>query len=349
MSAVDFENVAVSTRVRLARNFSDYPFPNRLKSEESALEIVDLLSAQLKDVEDFKLHYMDTLEPEKAEFLKERNLISQALIDNKKYSAVLISSDRKISIMINEEDHIREQYFMGGFDLNHAYERISGIDDIISETIPFAYDKTLGYLTACPTNLGTGLRASVMLFLPALAQTDGMKAVVRDLKNAGLTARGAFGEGSSAEGHLFQISNEVTLGVSELKLLQAVEKAVCIVSAKELSERERLVEREGYTAFTDRILRAYGVLSNCFTIDFSQFMQLLADVKLGVAMGILDGSLQQLDVLLTEMRPANIDRMNGSPLSGAEKDLYRAEYVGRALHGMELLTESKRSKLSSER
>ena len=345
---ISFDNVAVSTRMRLARNFEDYPFPNRLRDAESALEISRMLSAALKSVEDFNLHYMDSISPEKAELLKERNLISQALINNRKFSAVLLSHDQTISVMINEEDHIREQYFLNGYDLRRAYERISGIDDIISETIPFAYDKTLGYLTACPTNLGTGLRASVMLFLPALARRDRMRKLVPELKRLGLTVRGAFGEGSSAEGDLFQISNEVTLGVTEEEILSSVEQAVYVVCADELKERERM-KKEGGIAFIDKILRAYGVLSNCMTLNTADFMQLMADVKLGVACEILDGNLQELDALLVDMRPANIDRLNGSALSQEDKDIYRAEYIGTALRGMELLTEKKRSSLSPRR
>ena len=345
---ISFDDVAVSTRVRLARNFEDYPFPNRLHSKESAMEIIRMIDEGLKTVEDFTLHYMDTLAQEKVELLKERNLISQALINHRDISAVLLSRDQKISIMINEEDHIREQYFLNGYDLRRAHERVSGIDEIISEIIPFAFDKTLGYLTACPTNLGTGLRASVMLFLPALARRDRMREIIPKLKKEGLTVRGAYGEGSSAEGHLYQISNEVTLGMSEAEILSSVEKAMYLVCSAELHERELMLE-EGGISFIDGILRAYGTLSNCMTLDPNEFMRLMTEVKLGVACGILDGNMQQLDALLVDMRPANIDHLNGAALSREEKNIYRAEYIGTALRGMELLTEKKRSSLSPRR
>lgn len=342
---VAFENIAVSTRVRLARNFADYPFPNRFRDEESSVEIARVLYQELNRVEKMNLYCMNSLSAEQTELLKERNLISQDLIDNRAFSSALISRDEKISVMVNEEDHIREQYFLNGFDLRSAYERIAGIDDIISETIPFAYDEELGYLTACPTNLGTGLRASVMLFLPALARRDKMRFIVPLLKRKGLTVRGAFGEGSGAEGDMYQISNEVTLGFSEAEILDAVETAVTYVAVEELKERARMCI-EGGIEFTDKILRAFGLLSNCMTINTKEFMQLMADVKLGVACGVLDGSMQQLDALLIDMRPANIDRLNGSPLTPRERDIYRAEYVGTALRGMELLTEAKRVSLS---
>ena len=205
-------DVAVSTRIRLARNFEDYPFPNRLFDVSLAEEIVRLVTDELCGVEDFTLRRMNTVTEEEAASLRESNLISRDLWKNRAISAVLISSDESISVMINEEDHIREQYFMKGFDLETAYERLSGIDDLIASAIPFAYDKQFGYLTACPTNLGTGLRASVMLFLPAMARSGLMRAVAEEFSREGLTVRGAYGEGSGAEGALYQLSNERTLG-----------------------------------------------------------------------------------------------------------------------------------------
>ena len=343
-----YENVVVSTRMRLARNFADYPFPNKLKDEETAHEMVRILYGELKKVESFVLYEMNAVTEEKAEFLKERNLISQDLWNNRKYSAALVSGDESISVMINEEDHIREQYFIHGYDLRRAYERISGIDDIISEIIPFAYDEALGYLTACPTNIGTGLRASVMLFLPALVRYDKMRSVAAELKKIGLTVRGAFGEGSGSEGYMYQISNEVTLGMSELKILEKVENAVAVVAAKEFLYREQL-EKELGLDLVDSILRAYGVLSSCMKLSGQEFMKLMTEVKLGVALGILEGDMGLLDSLIVDLRPANINKLNGAALSLEECDIYRAEYVGKALRGMELLTEKRRNDLSPRR
>ncbi len=343
----EYENVAVSTRVRLARNFADYPFPNRL-NEDQARTIVRLVAADLCSVEAFDLYYMNSVDAEKAEFLKERYLISQDLIDHKRIGAALVSDDESISVMINEEDHIREQYFMKGYDLKRVYERISGIDDIIADAIPFAYDETFGYLTACPTNLGTGLRASVMLFLPALARRGCMGRIAAEFKRLGLTVRGGYGEGSGAEGDMYQISNEVTLGVSEEEILAAVKEAVDRLVATELKERERMWETGGLP-LTDRILRAYGVLTNCMTIGAREFLSLMTEVKLGVAFGVFDGRMEELDDLIVALRPANIDRLNGAPLTDAGRDIYRAEYAGKALRGMQLLTETKRNILSPRR
>lgn len=339
-----YENVAVSTRVRLARNFAGYPFPNRLKDVKRAREIILIVANALNHTDAFKLYYMDRVSDEQAAFLKERYLISQDLIDNRRISAALISRDESISIMINEEDHIREQYFTKGFDLEKAYERISGIDDIVSESIAFAYDDTLGYLTACPTNLGTGLRASVMLFLPALTRHGIMRRLAPELKRAGLTVRGAFGEGSGTEGALYQISNEVTLGASEGKILSVVDDAVKKIVDMELLERDAMTKNEGLE-LADAVLRSYGVLTNCVRIDAREFLLRMADVKLGIALGFLEGSMEELDDLVIDMRPANINRLNGAPMDAAGRDCYRAEYAGKVLRGMDLIPENRRNDL----
>ncbi|MDE7158674.1 MAG: ATP--guanido phosphotransferase, partial [Clostridiales bacterium] len=253
-----YESVAVSTRIRLARNFADYPFPGRLlrdpHAKEQAQEIVQLISAELNAVEAFVLYQMDSISEEPASYLTECNLISRELIKNDKISAALISEDKSISVMVNEEDHIREQYFTSGFNLQKAYERICGIDEIISESIPFAYDEKLGYLTACPTNLGTGLRASVMLFLPAVSRRGLMRKLPSVLTRGGLTVRGSFGEGSGSEGDLYQVSNEMTLGLSEDDILELMRKAVKTLVEMEIRERMRMRAEEG-VAFKDKLMR----------------------------------------------------------------------------------------------
>ncbi len=344
-----YESVAVSSRIRLARNFAEYPFPGRLigdpRGEETAREIVRLVSAQIMPLESFLWYDMSSVSAERAEYLAERNLISRALIGNRRISSAFISRDESISVMINEEDHIREQYFIDGLDLTRAFERISGIDDVISYTVPFAYDEKLGYLTACPTNLGTGLRASVMLFLPALSRGGRMKEIAAKLKQLGLTVRGAFGEGSGADGDLFQISNEVTLGVTEEEILSVVEENVDRLVEDELTERARL-KREGGLALSDRLLRSYGILTNCLKIGAEEFIRLMTDIKLAVALGILDGTMEELDNLMIAMRPANLSMLNGVPLGGEEKDVFRAAYAGGKLRAMGMLTDQKRNDLS---
>ena len=337
MSArISYDSVVVTTRIRLARNFADYPFPNRLKNVVQAREIVRLIAAELKHTDTFDQYDMN-IPPERAAFLKERNLISRDLIENRRISAAFISRDESISVMVNEEDHVREQYFLREYNLEKVYERISGIDDIISESIPFAYDKELGYLTACPTNLGTGLRASVMLFLPALSRKDLMREIMPSLYELGLTVRGSYGEGSGAEGELFQISNELTLGLSEEEILRSVKDAVEKIVEFELREREQML-LDDERGLRDKVLRSYGILTNCATMEEGEFMQRMADVKLGVATKILHGNMSDLDNLVVAMRPANINRLNGAPLGEGDRNAYRAEYAGKALRSMKLFT-----------
>ena len=177
------DGTVVSTRVRLARNLEGYPFPSHLKSEKQAKEIIRLVSSGLSRLDEFKLCYMDAVSDEEAVCMMENHLISPKLIQNKRFSAALINGDGKISIMINEEDHLREQCIVKGLDLRGAYDTMSGIDSRISRSMQFAYDEQFGYLTACPTNLGTGLRASVMLFLPALTVNGVIPKMIRDRKS----------------------------------------------------------------------------------------------------------------------------------------------------------------------
>ena len=246
MTADNLSKTVVSTRVRLARNLEGYPFPSHLKDEKQAKEIIRLVSSGLSRVDgfnspdEFRLYYMDAVSEEEALSLKENHLISPKLIENRRYSAALINSDKSISIMLNEEDHLREQCIVKGLELRPAYEAMSQIDARISASMKFAFDEQFGYLTACPTNLGTGLRASVMFFLPALTINGVMPKMIRSISRLGLTVRGIYGEGSEAEGYMYQISNEVTLGVSEEEILSSVEDVVRKVCALEENERNVL-------------------------------------------------------------------------------------------------------------
>ena len=340
-----YESVVASTRMRLARNFADYPFPNVLlqdmHAEEQAGEMMSILSAELEHVDTFTLYEMNCLSEETAELLRERNLISRDLILNKRISAAFISTDENISIMLNEEDHLRVQYFMKGLGLAKAYERVSGIDDLISDTIPFAFDKQLGYLTACPTNLGTGLRASVMLFLPALSRRGMMKKTAPQLSHGGLTVRGASGEGSGTEGDLFQVSNEMTLGFSEENILDLVERAVEMLTELEIRQR-MCMKAEGGLSLYDEIGRSYGTLLGCKKITADELATRVADIKLGLALGYIEGErdgeklIGELDDFMVKMRPANLRRLSKIPSAGEEQDAYRARAAAETIKKMNL-------------
>ncbi len=325
-------STVMSTRIRLARNLEGYPFPSHLKSDKQAKEIIRLASSGLSRLEEFRLHYMDGISEDEAQSLIENHLISPALLNNRRRSAVLINHEESISVMINEEDHLREQCIVKGLDLQFAYETMSEVDGCISGTMKFAFDEQLGYLTACPTNLGTGLRASVMMFLPALTINGVMPRIMKSVARLGLTVRGIYGEGSAAEGYTYQISNEVTLGVTETEILRGVEEVVLKICKLEETERERLATGVSALDIQDECLRSYGILLNCAKLTTEELIRLAANVKLGAALGyIKNENVANIDGLVVKMRPSNIMEAAAKKLTPLERDVYRAQYTGKFL------------------
>ncbi len=323
------QTTIISTRIRLARNFASYPFPKKM-DEAQAEDIIYLVGEALRQfdieyfdgkgkkkiVEEFTKHEIDGLSPQAATLLKERYLISPALLKSNK-GAAFVSADKAISVMVNEEDHLREQYIYKGFDLYKAYERICGIDDALAEAYDFAFDEQLGYITACPSNLGTGMRASVMMFLPGLTANGGLKAMLSSLKADGFTVRGTFGEGSSTEGCTYQVSNERTLGLSEMDILKGVENRALALCEAESKAREEMLKKSG-AELKDRCLRAFGTLTNCALLTEKELFAKILDVRLGLALGFLetiDG--EGFDDFYNDMRPTAFRLSNG--LEGASE------------------------------
>ena len=329
------KKTVISTRVRLARNLEGYPFPSHLKSEKQAKEIIRLVSSGFSRLDEFKLYYMDAVDDENAVCLMENHLISPMLIKNKRFSAALINTQENVSIMINEEDHLREQCIVKGFDLPLAYDTMNGIDNRIGKSMKFAFDEQFGFLTACPTNLGTGLRASVMLFLPALTVNGVMPRVIRSIARLGLTVRGVYGEGSDAEGYMYQISNEVTLGVTEEEILTQVKEAVLKICELEEAERRNLIQGSSALEIQDECLRAYGILTNCAKISTREFVSLTAKVKLGACLGYINiDDVSAIDDLVIKLTPSNITAAAGKQLTALERDVYRAQYCAKAFRKM---------------
>lgn len=325
----------VSTRVRLARNLDGYPFPSRLTSEKQAKEIIRKVSLGLNRVDEFKLYYMDAIDDEEADMLVENHLISPVLLRNKHVSGALINRENNVSVMINEEDHLREQCIVKGLDLKLAYDTMSEIDATISKSLKFAYDEELGYLTACPTNLGTGLRASVMMFLPALTINGKMNRVISNVERLGLTVRGTFGEGSESLGYTYQISNEITLGVKEEDVLDQVTAVVLKVVEMEREERENLKLGADAVHIKDKCLRSLGILTNCALLSTREFEELSYSVKLGVCLGYIKvDDVSEIDDLITEMQPSNVNLLASRRLSALERDIYRAEHVSKRFRKM---------------
>ncbi len=319
----------VMTRVRLARNLKGYPF--KVRDPEIAREIVAKVNRALVRTDTFGLYFMSKQSALKLEAMKERHLISQNLIDNRACGAVLINGDESLSVMVNEEDIIREQCFMKGLRLQEAYKRLNHVDDDLAKNLDIAFDSRLGYLTACPTNLGTGLRASVMMFLPALTEGGKISALIKEVSKLGLTVRGHYGEGSEAEGYMYQISNEVTLGVTEQEILSGVEQTVEEICLAEREEMERLFVKK-HLKTMDRAQKSFGVLTNAVLLSYSEFLSHLSMVKLGAMLGLIGiNEIESLDDLIVKARPANICEAYGKQLSAVDRDLYRAEIVGQKL------------------
>ena len=340
------KTTVISIRIRLARNFAAYPFPRKM-DDAQAEDIVYLVGERLKQFDEFTKWEIEGLSRQQATLLKERYLISPALLKSKK-GAAFVSADKAISIMVNEEDHLRQQYIFRGADFYtalekggekplekafyQAYERISGIDDGLAESYALAFDERLGYITACPSNLGTGMRASVMMFLPGLFWSKELSKFIPELKNLGLTVRGVFGEGTVAEGYSYQVSNERTLGVSEKQILDSVHQMVLELCELELRARERMLKEQG-TTIKDKCLRAYGTLCHCAQLPLDELTSGMVKIKLGIALGFFKvRDMRDFNDFLADMRPASF-RLENDLQKASEEEcaMHRAEIVGRVL------------------
>ena len=319
----------ISTRIRLARNVDGLPFPHKLKRAD-ALNIIDGVTRALAPLDRFVRYDMSGISQLDGAILQEKHLISPDLLKDSPFGSVFISADETVSVMVNEEDHIREQVIMSGLALDNAYDRINGIDDVLSKSIKLAYSPRFGYLTACATNLGTGMRASVMMFLPALTMCNMMDACINDVGRLNMTVRGVYGEGSKADGYLYQISNQRTLGMTEKDILGAVRSAINYVSDAELRARMRLKADE--PALKDKIFRAWGVATNAYKLTTGEAMQILSLIRLGAYYGYI-GVKNDIEFqnLITGCQPANMQRLSGKNMSVDERDIMRADYLASRL------------------
>lgn len=316
----------ITTRIRLARNLVGQPF--RIEREQDAKNAVKAVARALSGCDEFKLYYIKNLSDIQLEAMKERHLISLNLMRNKEYGAVLVNDDESVSVMVNEEDVIREQCFMKGLRLTEAYRKLKESDERIWKTLDIAYDEKYGYLTACPTNLGTGMRASVMLFLPALTEAGKIADLKAEMAKGGLTVRGLYGEGSAAEGYMYQISNERTLGISEEEILGGVEDVTLKICEEERKEMQLLFGKNELLTM-DKAKKSFGVLTNAVILSYNEFLSHVANVKLGAMLGMIGiTDVEGIDDLVVDVRPANLCVQHGKELNAQGRDLYRAEIVG---------------------
>lgn len=264
----------------------------------------------------------------------EKHLISFNLLNNKDKAAFILNSDETVSIMINEEDHIRLQCITAGFNLKEAFDCAQGIDNLLEKRLDYAFDEKLGYLTACPTNLGTGMRASVMIHLPALTMNNEMNGVLNALTQVGMTIRGLFGEGSKTKSNIYQISNQITLGISEEDIINNLNAVVNQIINQEKLSRQNLMKNYKYDV-EDRIHRAFGILKSAVLLDITECMELLSNVRMGVELGILkEVDMVNLNKLLVDTQPAILKNKlgdNGDNISQKEVDFNRAKMVREVL------------------
>lgn len=321
-----FTTTVISTRIRLARNINGLPFPRMLKGQE---EIYSVLYAGVKKACDrvFANDYysMATIEPLKAQALVERHLISNNLVKSK-YGAAFISKPEDISVMVNEEDHLRIQSILRGFHLEDAYNNVAKVDAEIKKNLDIAFDEHLGYLTSCPTNLGSGMRASVMLFLPGLTMTGKIESLILKYQGAGITIRGIYGEGSKAEGYMYQVSNQAAISLSESEILNMVKKVVETIVNLEDMARKEVAQMQGLD-LKNNIMISYGILKYACKMSSKELMQNLAFVKLGVALGYLNIDIEKLNNLIINTQPAMMCFITKKNMTAEQRDIARVKMV----------------------
>ncbi|MGG3468856.1 protein arginine kinase [Neobacillus pocheonensis] len=329
-------DIVLSSRIRLARNFNEYRFPTLFSHEEAKriiLEIEEILNnSRLHKFDQMELLKIDQMQPLQKRVLVEKHLISPHLAEDSPYGAVLLTENEEVSIMINEEDHIRIQCLFPGLQLSEALDAANEIDDWLESHIQYAFDEKHGYLTSCPTNVGTGLRASVMMHLPGLMLTQQINRMIPAIHQLGLVVRGIYGEGSEALGNIFQISNQITLGKSEEDIGRDLMAVVSQLISQERSAREAL-RKTSNIQLEDRVFRSLGVLSNSRIIESKEAAKCLSDVRLGIDMGYINDMPKTiLNELMILTQPGFLQQYAGGPLRPHERDIRRAALIRERLN-----------------
>ena len=318
-------DVVISTSIHLARNLKQFPFPGSLSMQDK-LKVNSVIKNATDELSDYSFNYyeMKTLSQAEVVSLAERHLVSPEFASSRDGRALLLTDDEAVSVMLNEEDHIRLQVMYAGFALDEAYRTADKIDTQLSNKLQFAFDDRLGYLTQDPTALGTGMKASVVLHLPALVSTSQITKLITTISKLGLSLRGSYGEGAAAKGDLFRLSNTITLGISEKAAIENLKSIALQIAAQERVAREEIFKAP---VTEDRIFRAYGVLKYARMIDTSEFMELISLVRLGAVKGIINMDCAQIEALMIHMQPATISLSVDRPLDRIERDKLRAQLV----------------------
>ncbi len=323
-------DIVISTRIRLARNLAQYPFPAYL-SPAAQKQVNSVIIKAFEEIDtngELRIIDMESVDQTAAVSMAEKRITSPEFSLNRMGKSLIVTQDDSVSIMLGEEDHIRLQVMRAGLDLETTFSIANDIDDKLSEKLTFAFNDELGYLTQCPTNLGTAMRASVLLHLPAIRQRGMMNRLASTVSKLGLTIRGAYGEGSDTKGDFYQLSNQVTLGISEENAIQNLKSITLQIINQERSARRELMENE---RFEDNVWRAYGILTNARILNSSEFMSLISLVMIGASQGLftIDNSLTNR--LLFETQPATLATIEQNARYATERDRLRAKIVRNTL------------------
>ena len=315
----------ISSRIRLARNIKGIPFTGRMTVEQKkavCTKVKEVASA----IPGYKFDYIDmeNVTAIQAGSMVEEHLISVEFANNREGEGLLLDRKHNVSVMINEEDHLRIQVLGRGEKLATLYETASEIDDALDEKLHFAFSEKLGYLTHCPTNLGTGLRASVMMHLPALHESGLINKIINPVSQVGLTVRGMYGEGSEPAGCVYQVSNQITLGISEKDTIERLEDIVRQIARNEAALSEKMLEN---ISIEDRVFRSYGIAREARIMSSQEFMKLMSDIRLGIEGGLLNLDTKVLDELCIKVQPYTLMLYGGEGMEIRQRDIKRAEIV----------------------
>ena len=333
LKSKDSEDVGVmSTRIRLARNLKNYPFPRVANPDDLKKCMDDIFSACekssfFKNAIKLKLDECSDID---RRLLLERHHISHEHAVSSSNGGVIIDSREQISIMINEEDHLRIQYISGGLGLFESWDIINSLDDELSRYLSFAYSEKWGYLTSCPTNTGTGMRASCQMHLPGLGMTRALKKTMENINKMGMVVRGLYGEGTRVIGNVLQISNQVTLGISEQRIIDNLKRLVVQVLEREKKVQQNILQSDKDKVL-DNVYRSVGLLSNAFKISFIEALELISNVKFGISVGLLDIDINKINNLMIKIQPAHIQELENNSIKSSERDIIRAKYIKRII------------------
>lgn len=334
---IEDHGIVITCRVRLARNIQPHPFPGWLKKNER-LEVLDLIhkaTASAHTMSPIKINAtLDTFTPLEKQILVEQHLISREHAAKNAGSGIVINEEKTLSVMLNEEDHIRLQAIRSGFHLMETWKQADTLDTELESSLDYAYSPILGYLTACPTNVGTGMRASAMLHLPGLVLSDQINQVIKSVTQIGLAVRGLYGEGTEAMGNLFQISNQMTLGESEQQILERLNKVITHLIEHEQNARLKLIQEKG-RMLADQVGRAHGVMQHSYSITSKEALNLLSLLRLSVDLDLTPATMRgKIDELLILTQPAHLQQASNRKLNAEERDAFRADLLREKLKTM---------------